>query len=150
MGKILDNTGSNNFELPCVVFPDEDSTSGDILGYWRWTPSPPSPKGELVWHYPDSQGTLGILSSKRVWATSMASLNDAEEFAHGMAILRECMDYAEGSKFIHVAQKRFMKSVVENVENLYPLSNLYVFCASEEPDISNQWRNYGSDGIGIK
>lgn len=145
MRKILDSSGTNDFELPQVVFPDVDHESGSTFGYWRWTPSPPSPVNDVVWHYTDPQGIIGILENRQVWATSMVSLNDHEEFGYGMSVLKQCLDHALESRYIHPDQKTFMRGIFEKVNETYSLRNLFVFCASEENDILNQWRNYGGE-----
>ena len=52
-----------------------------------------------------------MISSSEVWATSINSLNDSEEFAHGIRLLEEQLSLALKSRHVHPAQKLFMENV---------------------------------------
>ena len=44
---------------------------------------------ELIYHYTDLNGLLGILESKELWATDVRYLNDASEATFGEERLRK-------------------------------------------------------------
>lgn len=120
----------------------EGDTSG---GYWIPMPSPPAPDVDIVWHYTDAGGAIGLISSGEVWATSMNCLNDTEEFAHGIRLLEdEVLPLALDSRWVHLIQKEFMRNAVQLARGSADDEPLYAFCASAQPDSLSQWRGYGS------
>ncbi len=40
-----------------------------------------------LWHYTDSAGAIGILSTNSLWATSLAHLNDSSELEYGLQVV---------------------------------------------------------------
>lgn len=125
---------------------DPEVYEGDALGgYWIPMPSPPAPRTDIVWHYTDAGGAIGLISSGEVWATSMNCLNDTEEFAHGIRVLEdEVLPLALDSRWVHPMQKEFMRDAVQLARESADVAPLYAFCASEQPDSLSQWRGYGS------
>jgi hypothetical protein len=122
---------------------DDDSSGAASEGHWLPLPTPPRPSVDRVWHYTDAAGAIGLISSSEVWATSISSLNDTEEFAHGIHVLEDQLHLVLKSRHVHPAQKRFMENAVQLAGASIDVSPLYVFCASEEPDSLSQWRGYG-------
>lgn len=50
---------------------------------------PTSEPSELLWHYTDLEGTLGILQGRCLWASAVRSLDDTQELDYGIEVLRE-------------------------------------------------------------
>ena len=46
----------------------------------------PKEPPDLLFHYTNAGGLLGILSTSRIWATNYRFLNDSSEIAYGAAI----------------------------------------------------------------
>lgn len=44
---------------------------------------------EILYHYTDAKGLLGILNSKQIWATSYRFMNDAREFEYGFDLISD-------------------------------------------------------------
>ena len=160
MTEMFDPDADGDLELPPLDRADEpDVTDVEVVatppreeeisdeseptaGRWVPVPTPPDPDG-TIWHYTDSGGAIGILSSQVLWATSMGSLNDAMEFEYGLTPLRELLKEVQDSRHIHPLQKRFIAEVHARGEEVRSLSPLFVVCASEDGDSLSQWRAYG-------
>ncbi|QRO87202.1 DUF2971 domain-containing protein [Kytococcus sedentarius] len=124
---------------------DETSEEPSEEGHWLPLPQPPHPSVERVWHYTNAAGVIGLITSSQVWATSVGSLNDTAEFAHGIGVLEEQLALVLQSRHVHPVQKAFMQNAVDLARASIDVSPLYVFCASEEPDSLSQWRGYGGE-----
>jgi hypothetical protein len=46
---------------------------------------------QIVWHYTDGPGLLGILQSSTIYATQVASLNDANETKYATDLFKEAV-----------------------------------------------------------
>lgn len=174
MTKMFDPDGTLDLHLPPIIDRDEaeelaersgvpkhepvitDPEGTDIAahdasgepsnqGYWLPIPQPPRPSVERVWHYTNAAGAIGVITTSEVWATSVGSLNDTAEFAHGIGVLEEQLALVLQSRHVHPVQKSFMQNAVELARASIDVTPLYVFCASEEPDSLSQWRGYGGD-----
>lgn len=173
MAEMFDPHGTLDFHLPPIIDRDEaqarveragaptnepmitepegteaeavegDSADEPSEGHWLPLPTPPRPAVDKVWHYTDAAGAIGLISTGAVWATSIGSLNDTAEFAHGIGVLRDQLSMVLDSRHVHPLQKGFMERAVDLAQASIDTSPLYVFCASEEPDSLSQWRSYG-------
>lgn len=135
---ITDPEGTDTAPLDASVEPSDQ-------GYWLPIPQPPRPSVERVWHYTDAAGAIGVITFGEVWATSVGSLNDTAEFAHGIGVLEEQLAQVLQSRHVHPVQKSFMQNAVDLARASIDVTPLYVFCASEEPDSLSQWRGYGGE-----
>lgn len=124
---------------------EDSSSEPSEEGHWLPIPQPPRPSVERVWHYTDAAGAIGLITDSEVWATSVGSLNDTAEFAHGIGVLEEQLSQVLQSRHVHPVQKAFMQNAVDLARASLDVSPLYVFCASEEPDSLSQWRGYGGE-----
>ena len=102
--------------------------------------------GELVYHYSDSAGLIGILESDELWATSTDYLNDPSEGFYTLnvadAILRERLSIAKTEK-----EKLFFNAARAALAEVKP--TFYVVSFSRNQDLLSQWRGYGSFGSGF-
>lgn len=138
---------------PVITDPEgtDAQVADDVSGepsegaHWLPIPQPPHPSVERVWHYTNAAGAIGIITASEVWATSVGSLNDTAEFAHGISILEGQLSLVLQSRYVHPVQKAFMQNAVALARASIDISPLYVFCASEEPDSLSQWRGYGGE-----
>src|ERR1035438_8918621 len=46
---------------------------------------------KTLFHYTDAQGLLGILKSKRIWASSVYHLNDSSEFRYPFDLISDLL-----------------------------------------------------------
>jgi Protein of unknown function (DUF2971) len=101
----------------------------------------PSP---LLWHYTSFKGLHGIVTEGKLIASSLAYLNDTEEFLYTINPLLEHLDTMGptlGDLVIGVFPKS-VPSMVKAVFRQYRGQALYVTCFSKEPDDLSQWRSY--------
>lgn len=94
---------------------------------------------ELVWHYTSSEGLRGAISSGRLWASSSAFMNDANELRTGQRALSEHFEKrrAELQKW-QIEQLSFAGIGRES-----SIQDTYLLCAARESDLLTVWRNYG-------
>jgi hypothetical protein len=117
------------------------------LGGWSATQA--QPPGGKLFHYTDSNGLLGILSSEVFWATNIEYLNDSSELAYCIALIRDRLERTK------IAVSRNALSPISQLfvaaqKNFNPFHDLtvYVSCFCEEGDLLSQWRGYGHAGGG--
>jgi len=113
---------------------------------------------ETLWHYTDTNGLLGILSSKLLMASSATYLNDAAELSYGKYCLADALyPIAErlgwrnhvdepGYPIRQYAEALSGKSLVGRRLSEIPETFIVSFC--EEGDLLSQWRGY-SEGSGF-
>jgi hypothetical protein len=106
-----------------------------------------------LWHYTSFNALLGIVSSKKIWATEYRFLNDREEFSHARKLAQELVE--EQSEFIG---KEFpARYVLHQTVNLaFNTGHLHderlrimVASFSEEGDQLSQWRGYAGNSTGV-
>lgn len=124
---------------------------------------------EILYHYTDARGLLGIVQSGQLWASNAAFLNDstevvymrdvladvAQEFRKKYQVDAEIRDYAAdayaGTGRFSDAQRRTasMISILEMAPT-FPggLFDVYVSCFCSNGDLLSHWRGYPSTGGG--
>lgn len=106
------------------------------------------PDVEVLYHYTDLNGLLGILETNGFWATNYNFLNDKKEFVHGIEICQQIIDefnipdLPEEGKVYLEAVRRLLYS---NDQDIFIVS----FCSKS--DLLSQWRGYsgGQQGVSI-
>jgi hypothetical protein len=103
---------------------------------------------DLLFHYTNSNGLLGILSSGRLWATNYRFLNDSSEIAYGVAVfeavLQERVVQAQNDVIaIFLERTRITANPFDG------MFDCYVSCFCERDDLLNQWRMYATSGGGF-
>lgn len=97
---------------------------------------------KILYHYTTSEGFLGILSTKKIWATHIYYLNDSEELNRTLALLDQSVKKGlkKVVKDLFVPQK-----IIKNEIDIYVIS-----FTKEEGDLLSQWRGYcPSNGFSI-
>ena len=100
-----------------------------------------------LYHYTDLKGIMGILQSKKIWATNAYYLNDSSEIQYSVAI----------AKSEAIAQKRncdertakYLDDIISLLESFLDKDYAFVASFSEEPDLLSQWRAYGKGSGGF-
>ena len=115
---------------------------------------------ELLYHYTDQNGLLGIIGDQAFRATDIRFLNDTEEFEHG---LRTAIHMAEqaaantgenGQKILRYLKANlrfsFSRQPVYSVSLTGPLKKheLLPDTMDDPGDRLNMWRSYSGPGIG--
>ena len=113
-----------------------------LLSQYRWPNS-------VMFHYTSRVAFESILSSHRMWAMDLRSMNDPRELLHGKAVI---------DKRIVKAAKRFRSTPIERwlsglrksfEEIIVRKSSSFSISLSEERDMPNQWRKYADHGSGF-
>jgi hypothetical protein len=103
----------------------------------------------LLFHYTNADGAIGIFTNECLWATDIRFLNDSEEFLHGCKLAKEIIAELkrEGSHFSSINDfYTTLEVVVGNLNSAVDIaSTAYVVSFSCEGDMLNQWRTYGGD-----
>lgn len=98
---------------------------GDIL-------SKPAP--DILYHYTDTKGVLGIVDSSSMWATSLLYLNDTTEYSYAYELLLQ-----EAKVYNHIYE----------IILRYKRDDIFVCSFSEEKDLLSQWRAYSDNARGF-
>lgn len=111
---------------------------------WTRVPVPDEIHGEVVHHYTNPSGLLGILSHDELWASSAIALNDLSEMTYGLDVLREATEDRED------APSKLLHDLVEAGAFAPLRDSANVLCASTNGDSLNQWIGYaGRQGYAI-
>jgi hypothetical protein len=100
---------------------------------------------DLLYHYTDVLGLLGILESQRLWASNAAYLNDPTELLHARAVYREWL----GARSDDGIAKELLGHVQVIDSLLEQMFHVFVACFCRKGDVLSQWRGYGSSGRGF-
>ncbi len=97
-------------------------------------------EADILYHYTDQKGLLGILESRCLWATEIQYLNDAQEFWYAFDIAeREINNRLDQTKEIKVKTK--LEALNDEMGTLSGIS-LFVSSFSQRQDSLSQWRSY--------
>lgn len=95
----------------------------------------------ILYHYTTQKGLLGIVQSKKIWATHHQCLNDTQEYLHAKNLVRQ--ELAERCRIATpdaLSLLEEMRSILDGPGN--EDVNLYVASFSQEGDSLSQWRAY--------
>ncbi|KZL01086.1 MULTISPECIES: DUF2971 domain-containing protein [unclassified Pseudovibrio] len=118
----------------------------DFLQRQLMTAHPFAINNHSIYHYTNSDGLLGIIQNKEIWATNVKFLNDSSELTYGLNILKviEQMEIENNTLF---AEYKNRENEFRTRGGAQDLSDHYIFCASRSKGKLNQYRNYsGRDG----
>jgi len=120
-----------------------------------------TPPTRPLYHYTDAAGLIGIMRTKRIWASSIQHLNDTQEFAHAIGLIEEELnsrgryyyDYDPASPRWALKEEarewfRRLDETLRNEISGLKDTTLYVASFSEHKDVLSQWRGYCRDGNG--
>lgn len=104
---------------------------------------------DVLYHYTDQRGFLGVLDSRVLWATKIQYLNDAAELVVPLRTAANILREKEAASNLPQSQREGLQSehvgvgVVESANINIPVVS---FC--EDGDKLSMWRAYSRDGIG--
>lgn len=117
----------------------------------RWTDDAflvkPSSIPDIVYHYTDAAGLVGMLKTGRIWATDYRFLNDRSEMDHTRKRAKKLINERLSGELKPPLQS-FYREIARFLD-LDLLGDLFVFSFSEEPDDLSQWRGYAREGLGF-
>lgn len=94
---------------------------------------------EIVYHYTDVAGLIGLITSGCVWATHVGKLNDASENRHGYEVV---------VNHVRANLPKSSKPLIERALSTLHSVDTYVACYSTQRDLLSQWRNYSGARVG--
>jgi hypothetical protein len=104
---------------------------------------------DVLYHYTDVAGLIGICSTQSLWATNLRFMNDARELAHSRKLMIDVLGEARAQ-----AGQTAQLEVIQEIERMilnrstgYP--DFYSVSFSADGDLLGQWRGYGSSGGGF-
>lgn len=103
---------------------------------------------DIIWHYTNGPGFLGILQSSSVHATQVSSLNDRNETKYATDLFKAAMQQLVEEKKDDETARNFLYKVMEFVKEdpatpTHGTSKFFVTCFSSEEDDLTQWDRYG-------
>jgi hypothetical protein len=131
------------------VTPEENAKYGAFvgakateIGLFDYKPD------DIVWHYTDGPGFLGILQSSTIYATQVASLNDRNETKYATDLFKAAIQKLIEEKKDDETARNFFHKVLELVKDdpdtpTHGTSKFFVTCFSAEEDDLTQWDRYG-------
>jgi len=99
---------------------------------------------QIVWHYTDGAGLLGILQSATIYATQVASLNDANETKYATDLYKQAVKELITESAGDEEAVAFLTGVLEFVKEepdspTHGTSKFFVTCFSADEDELTQW-----------
>lgn len=125
-----------------LKYADFVRTIAQEMGVFQYQPD------EIVWHYTDGLGFLGILQSSTIYATQVSSLNDRNETKYATDLYRASVEALLAEKKQDQVATAFLGSVLGYVKDnpelpAHGMSKFFVTCFSGEEDDLTQWDRYG-------
>lgn len=98
----------------------------------------------LLYHYTSQAGLLGIATTRMLWATNMAYLNDLSEYEYGSNVIRAAIE-----KYATDASAESADFINETGTSLKARARDFCLTSfTEASDLLSQWRGYADDGNG--
>lgn len=97
-----------------------------------------------LYHYTSSEGFRGIIEGNNLRFADPLFLNDGSEVHYANDVLHGALSNLDG---LTRREEEFARRVVERIQNTAIQFRPIIFCLSEEPDLLNQWRDYGKDVV---
>ncbi|WAC42242.1 DUF2971 domain-containing protein [Pedobacter sp. SL55] len=103
---------------------------------------------EYLYQYTSSQGLMGVLECKKLWATHANYLNDKSELYYAINLTKQCIK-EEVQIFDEEAQRYLIDFLGYQIGDYPGLNDVFVTSFSENGDLLSQWRGYGANGCGF-
>jgi hypothetical protein len=101
----------------------------------------------ILYHYTTAKGLLGMLQTKRLWATNSRFMNDPTEIDYATKLVRDvaCKEIdRKKSKRL----ERLKNDICRILTDYDKAAKVYVTCFCTRGDLLSQWRGYGAVGGG--
>ncbi len=106
------------------------------------------PRDQIIWHYTDGNGFLGILQSASVYATQVACLNDSRETKYATDLFRASIADLIEEREDDEGAVRFLELLLKGIKDHpdapnHGTSKFFVASFSGDEDDLTQWDRYG-------
>lgn len=103
----------------------------------------------VTFHYTSRVAFEAILSSRRMWAMDLRTMNDPRELLHGRELIDKRLVKA-ARKLRGTAEEQWIRTVRQLFNDLVvKRSSTFSISFSEERDLPHQWRDYAAQGTGF-
>lgn len=116
----------------------------NLLGDWAAEHSRPP---RILYHYTTAKGLVGMLETKRLWATNSRFMNDPTEIEYATELVRR-VAISEIGKGDSKSLTRLKRDILKYLNEYEKAARVYVTCFCEQGDLLSQWRGYGAVGGG--
>jgi hypothetical protein len=103
---------------------------------------------ERLYHYTTAEGLLGILQTRKFWATHMSYLNDSSELTYGASVVAERLKVLSKNYSDLPQWKHYLELAHLNRNAFDEMLEAYAVCFCTDGDLLSQWRGYGLSGGG--
>jgi hypothetical protein len=98
-----------------------------------------------LYHYTDSDGLVGILSNKTLWASDVSCMNDSSELTYSLQKTKDRLSKEASQSSI---VREFLESLGFGKKLPKMPYRFYAACFCEQGDLLSQWRAYANRGGG--
>jgi hypothetical protein len=98
---------------------------------------------ELVYHYTDTRGLLGIVTEQVLWASDVWFMNDAREALYGLDIIEHTLESLNVTTSTGTEVRRRALGWFQDIRTRGEFWQSYIACLSFNGDDLSQWRAYG-------
>lgn len=104
---------------------------------------------EVVYHYTDAAGLIGMCETGKMWATRYDYLNDPVEDKFGRDLIASALRKTVEQQTNSLIKKFFMNTALGFSDRVLDFDNQwYIISFSEDGDDLSQWRSYANNGNG--
>jgi len=105
------------------------------------------PKEDVVYHYTDQAGLLGIVESNAFWATKIQYMNDSTEFNYALTMTKQRLMSRRRStqSTLEKSQLDQVGTAIDSITDI----NVFAVCFCEQADLLSQWRGYSGERCGL-
>ncbi len=105
---------------------------------------------DVIHHYTDTNGLLGIINSNMLWASNAAYLNDEKEIEYAASVARGALETVLDGRGYDLTENDNAAvaklSVEQTLDAVHSAIESYVVCFCRSGDLLSQWRGYGTVG----
>ncbi|MBS7777713.1 DUF2971 domain-containing protein [Acidovorax sp. CCYZU-2555] len=100
----------------------------------------------LIYHHTTTEGLIGILENKEIWATNIRFLNDYEELVAGLRELESCMENVKSiykEKSLDDIRIDFYNKLEGVIRDNVKEKDTFISSFTKTRDSLRQWMSYG-------
>lgn len=102
---------------------------------------------EYLFHYTNVGALIGIVTDAAFFASHVYYLNDSQELAYGLGLLRDslCVSWTDDDSF----EANFSADLMSWLRSFDEPRQIFILSMSERQSLLSQWRSYTSHGKGV-
>jgi hypothetical protein len=108
-----------------------------------------APVPDILYHYTNLDGLLGIINNEELWFSDMYFLNDKSEYELGLNIVIEELEAKKEGFKILKSTRIFIDALEQAINFIKDRDSPYILSLTTNKDLLSQWRAYTDNGIGV-